>query len=120
MSELKSFGPAALEAVSASLPGRPLGAPSAPFVLTEEKWKAAVAYMRGVKAHADNLQVIVDDHDKKLKRLVAITLRDDFQRDYPWDPEAQKSTDPENAAQRAAQQAARLRQQQAKRDAQKK
>lgn len=62
---------------------------------------------------------MVEDHDKKLKRLVAITLRPDFQRDYPWDPNNKVSENAEDAATRAAQAASRIRAQQAKKEAHK-
>lgn len=58
---------------------------------------------------------MLEDHDKKLKRLVAITLRPDFQRDYPYDPNNKIAETPEDAATRAAQRAAQIRAQDAKR-----
>lgn len=111
---LNFFGSDAANAVSSSLPGRPVGAPWSG--VTEQKWRALVAITRETRDMATNTHTIVEDLEKKVKRLVAITLREDFQRDYPWDPEAKKSDAPEDAAARAAATAARIRAQKAKRD----
>lgn len=62
---------------------------------------------------------MIEEMDKKVKRLVAISLRPDFQKLFPWDGPATAATNPEDARSRAAQAAAKVRAQAAERAAKK-
>jgi hypothetical protein len=85
-------------------------------LVTKERWNALVNIVEGQRKTLADYWVTIEEHDKKLKRLVAISLRPDFQKMFPWDSNNTTASNPDDAAARAAQFAAKVRAQQAKRN----
>ncbi len=56
-----------------------------------------------------NLFTLLEEEAKKTKRLVAISLRPDFQRMFPWEPNSAVAATPDDAASRAQQMADKVR-----------
>lgn len=105
----------------AAAPPAPRAAPAAPkSVVSAQQWNALVDQYKALKQANADMLTMFEDMEKKVKRLVAITLRDDFQKAFPWDPNAPKSSNPDDAVARAAQKAAAIRAQASKRESEKK
>lgn len=68
--------------------------------------------MEKLKAAEDTLTdhwTTIEELEKKTKRLVAISLRPDFVKAFPWDGPATATASPEDARARAKQNAAKIR-----------